>query len=194
MKHRSTVMTLKLSNNDHDKKPLPHHNHIHRKTKEMFPLITRPLCTKSMLQKLRHFYLWVLRHLCDAACHKQPQKCDSSGWQIYTTIDIPTQQIFVKHGISQVTHPIYSPDMAPCDFSSLNLKIHSVAKDLMMRKQMNIISFIRPTILKFLACPPPPPPEVIISICKHIYCRQYQGTVPKPVCPMGLTYTHRQYC
>jgi len=69
----------------------------------------------------KDYYIEVLRRLRDAVRRKWQQLWASGDWLLYHD-KVPAhssalvQSFLVKHRITQVCQPPYSPDLAPCDF------------------------------------------------------------------------------
>ena len=64
---------------------------------------------------------YCLHHLRDTIRWKWTYLCASRHWQLHhdntpTHASYLMQSLLVKHQITQVTHPPYSPDLVPCDF------------------------------------------------------------------------------
>lgn len=69
----------------------------------------------------KEYYLGVLKRLRDAVRRKRPEKWSSGDWHLHHDNAPPhsahlVQTFLAKHGIPQVRHPPYSPDLAPNDF------------------------------------------------------------------------------
>ena len=67
------------------------------------------------------YYLNVLRHLRDAIRRKRPDMWTTGDWKLHhdnapAHTSLLIQQFLAKFNITQVPHPPYSPDLAPCDF------------------------------------------------------------------------------
>ena len=69
----------------------------------------------------KEFYLEVLRHLRESVRRKRPEKWRDGDWILHHD-NAPAhtshlvQQFLAKHGTAQLQQPLYSPDLAPCDF------------------------------------------------------------------------------
>jgi hypothetical protein len=68
----------------------------------------------------KKYYLQVLQHLCDAVCHKEPEKWSSMDWQIcHDNAPVHSSQLMphflAKRKIPQGQQPPYSPSLPPCD-------------------------------------------------------------------------------
>ena len=69
----------------------------------------------------KEYYLEVLRRLRDAVRRKRPTKWSSGDWHLHHDNAPPhsahlVQNFLAKHGIPQLRHPPYSPDLSPNDF------------------------------------------------------------------------------
>jgi len=67
------------------------------------------------------FYLQVLKRLCDAVRRKHPELCQSGEWWLNHNNApahkaLSVKQFLTKNSMTQLLHPPYSPDLAPCDF------------------------------------------------------------------------------
>ena len=69
----------------------------------------------------KDYYIKVLRRLMDAVRRKQQQLWASADWHLHHNkapahSSALVQTFLVKHHITQVCQPPYSPDLTPCDF------------------------------------------------------------------------------
>jgi len=67
------------------------------------------------------FYLKVLKRLRDAVRRKRPELWQSGEWWLHhdnapAHKALSVKQFLTKNGMTQLIHPPYSPDLAPCDF------------------------------------------------------------------------------
>ena len=66
-------------------------------------------------------YLAVLKRLRDSVRRKRPDLWQSGGWWLHhdnapAHTALSVRQFLTKNGMTPLTHPPYSPDLAPCDF------------------------------------------------------------------------------
>ena len=69
----------------------------------------------------KEFYKTVLQRLCDAVRRHRPDKWRSGNWILHHDNDpahraVTTNEFLAKHNIPSFQQPLYSPDLAPCDF------------------------------------------------------------------------------
>jgi len=69
----------------------------------------------------KEFYKTVRQHIRDNVRRHRPEKWRSSNWILHhdnvpALRAVTTNEFLVKHNIPSVSHPPYSPDLAPCDF------------------------------------------------------------------------------
>ncbi|KAL4119443.1 hypothetical protein QTP88_012252 [Uroleucon formosanum] len=68
----------------------------------------------------KEYYIDVLRRLRDAVRRKRPEFKESGSWKLHDNAPAHSAhvvwQFLAKHGIPVVSQPLYSPDLAPCDF------------------------------------------------------------------------------
>ena len=64
------------------------------------------------------YYIEVLKRLRDAILRKRPELWWSGDWFFHHDIApaLRTREFLAKHSITVLPHPLYSPDLAPCDF------------------------------------------------------------------------------
>jgi len=67
------------------------------------------------------FYLQVLKHLHGAVRRKRPELWQSGEWWLHhdnapAHKALSVKQFLTKNSMTQLLHPPYSPDLAPCDF------------------------------------------------------------------------------
>ena len=80
----------------------------------------RVLCNTNLLQEVRRSII-VLRRFRDAVRRKRARFWSSGDWLLHHD-NAPAhssnlvQQFLAKHKIVQFRQPLYSPDIAPCDF------------------------------------------------------------------------------
>ena len=69
----------------------------------------------------KDFYTTVLQHLRDAVCRHHPEKWHFGNWILHhgnapAHRAVTTNGFLVKHNILSLPRPLYSPDLALCDF------------------------------------------------------------------------------
>ena len=69
----------------------------------------------------KEYYLQVLRHLRDAVRRKRPELCATRNWKLHhdnapAHVAQLIQNFLAKHGIENIQHSPYSPDLSPPDF------------------------------------------------------------------------------
>ena len=75
------------------------------------------------------FYCDVLRRLRENVRRKRPQKCQNQNLIIHhdnapAHRSFKVSQFLAKNNMTVIPHPLYSPDLAPCDFFLFpNLKL-----------------------------------------------------------------------
>ena len=69
----------------------------------------------------QQFYLEVLKRLRDAVQRKRPELWRSGEWLLHhdkapAHTALTVRQFLTKNGMTTASHPLYSPDLAPCSF------------------------------------------------------------------------------
>jgi hypothetical protein len=67
------------------------------------------------------FYCDFLRRLRENVRRRRPELCREQTWLLHhdnapSHTSILTQQFLAKYKMAAIPHPLYSPDLAPCDF------------------------------------------------------------------------------
>ena len=69
----------------------------------------------------QQFYLELLKRLCNSVQKKRPEMWSSGDWFLHhnnapAQTALSVQQFLAKNNMTVISHPPYSPDLAPCDF------------------------------------------------------------------------------
>jgi len=74
------------------------------------------------------FYCEVLRRLRENVRRKQPEMWKNGDWLLHhdnapAHISLVVREFLTKNDMTTVPHPVYSPDLAPCDFYVFPMKL-----------------------------------------------------------------------
>ena len=133
MNHGVTGTTRRQSNNQVNGKV--HHLQDQKKARQVKSNVKTMLICFFDIKGLVHlefipqgqtvnqqFFLEVLKRLHDAVRRKCPELWQSGEWLLHrdnapTHTALSLWQFLTRNGMTTVSHPPYSPDLAPCDFS-----------------------------------------------------------------------------